>query len=252
MNKTILSIFSFIALFWVPISASAQKEVRKFINEGNKQYEDSLYLESEITYRKAVNVNPEDSVALYNLGNSLYRQQKFDDAMKQYLNVAKKAIDGGNKAMAADAYHNAGDVCMLAQDYAKAEELFKQSLRYDPSDHETRYNFVLAQKLRKEQEQQQQQNQDQQQQQDQQKQDQQKEEQQQNEQEKQDQQQQQDQNQQQQEDQQQQQSAQPQQMSEEQAEAILEAAQQDEKDVQEKVQEKLMQAVKQKRTDKDW
>ena len=152
-----------IALFALPVQA--QKAVRKHIKEGNSQYKDSLFLESEISYRKAIDVNAQDSIARYNLANSLYRQQKYEDALKQYLDVARQSVQADNRPMAADAFHNAGNVCMLAQDYAKAEEMFKQSLRYDPQDHETRYNFVLAQKLRQQQEQQQQDQQKQQQQQ---------------------------------------------------------------------------------------
>ena len=235
------------ALSVVATSVSAQKAARQAVRAGNDNYAAERYLESEIDYRKALDVCATDSVAKFNLGNALYRQQKADDALQQYLGVAQQADASGNRDFAARAYFNAGDLCMAAQQYDKALELFKQSLRRNPADDEARYNMLLAQKLLKQHEQQNQDQQNQDQQQDQQKQDQQQEqkqqEQQQNQQDNQDQQEQ---------NQQQQQQQQEQKMSAEQAEAILNAADRDDKDTQEKVQQMLMQKVRQRHTDKDW
>ncbi len=236
-------------------TASAQKVVRQYIREGNSLYGKEDYLNSEISYRKALEANAADSVAQFNLGNSLFRQEKMDDALKQYATAAATAEKADNKTMAAQAYYNAGNVCMAGQDYAKALELYKHSLRLNPADNEARYNMVLASKLLKQQENQDnqdQQNQDQQQNQ----QDQQQQQQDQN-QDKQDQNQDQQNQQNQNQDQQQQQDQQQEQqrsgnMSQEQAEAILNAANQEEKNVQDKVKAKLMEQVNRKRTDKDW
>jgi tetratricopeptide (TPR) repeat protein len=258
MNKKIGTLMLLAALS--AGTASAQKMVRKYIREGNSLYGKEDYLNSEISYRKALEANANDSVAQFNLGNSLYRQQKMEDALKQYTTVAASAAKADNKDMAARSYYNAGNVCMAAQQYDKALQLYKQSLRLNPADDEARYNMVLASKLL-----QQQQNQDQNQDQDkdkdqqdqQQQQDQNKDNQQQNQDKQQDQQNQdqqnqnQDQQQNQQQDQQQQQQGRPN-MSQEQAEAILNAANQEEKNVQDKVKAKLMEQVSRKKTDKDW
>lgn len=235
------------------INLFAQKQVRSAIREGNSLFNKEAFLDSEISYRKALEISPVDSIATFNLGNSLFRQQdeeKIKESLNHYMSTAQVAQKSGNKDLAAKAYYNAGDVMMAAQQYDKAIQLFKQSLKNNPLDHEARYNLILAQKLL--QQQQQDQNQDQQnqdQQKDQQQQQQQDQQQQDQNQDQQDQDQQQDQNQQQQ-DQQQQQSQQ--QMSKEQAEAILNANNRDEKDTQQKVQQKLMQQVKRKQTNRDW
>lgn len=236
--------------FMSSINLFAQKQVRSAIREGNSLFNKEAFLDSEISYRKALEINPVDSIATFNLGNSLFRQQddeKIKESLNHYMSTAQVAQKSGNKDLAAKAYYNAGDVMMAAQQYDKAIQLFKQSLKNNPLDHEARYNLVLAQKLLQQQQQDQnqdQQNQDQQKdQQQQQQQDQQQQDQNQNQQ---DQDQQQDQNQ----DQQQQQSQQ--QMSKEQAEAILNANNRDEKDTQQKVQQKLMQQVKRKQTNRDW
>ena len=241
------------------IGLNAQKKVRSAIREGNSLYNKEAFLDSEISFRKALEVNPSDSIATFNLGNSLFRQQdeeKVKESFSHYNTTAQNAAKAGNKQLAAKAFYNAGDVMMAAQQYDKAIEYFKQSLKNDPSDHEARYNLVLAQKLL-------QKNQDQnkddqnkddqqqdQQQQDQQQQDQQQDQQQQDQQQKQDQQQ--EQNQDQQEHQNQDQQQQQNQMSQEQAEAILNANNRDEKETQQKVKEKQMQQVKRKQTGRDW
>lgn len=244
MKKTLVIFFSVICL--ANMSLFAQKQVRSAIREGNSMYNKEAFLDSEISYRKALEINPIDSLALFNLGNALYRQQddeKAKESISHYMSVAQSAQKAGNKELASQAYYNAGDVMMAAQQYDQAIQLFKQSLKNNPKDDEARYNMILAQKLlqknqdknqdqqQQEQEQQQEQQQDQQQQQDQNPE-----------------QQNQDQNQDQQQNQQQQQN----QMSQEQAEAILNANNKDEKQTQQKVQEKLMQQVKRKQTSRDW
>ena len=236
------------------IGLFAQKKVRSAIREGNSLYNKEAFLDSEISYRKALETNPSDSIATFNLGNSLFRQQdeeKVKESVNHYNTTAQNAAKAGNKSLAAKAFYNAGDVMMAAQQYDKAIDYFKQSLKNDPSDHEARYNLVLAQKLlQKNQDQNQDDQQDQQQQQqDQQQQDQQQQQQNQDQQQEQNQDQQEQQNQeQQQQDQQQQQN----QMSQEQAEAILNANNRDEKETQQKVKEKQMQQVKRKQTGRDW
>ena len=236
------------------IGLFAQKKVRSAIREGNSLYNKEAFLDSEISYRKALETNPSDSIATFNLGNSLFRQQdeeKVKESFNHYNTTAQNAAKAGNKSLAAKAFYNAGDVMMAAQQYDKAIDYFKQSLKNDPSDHEARYNLVLAQKLlQKNQDQNQDDQQDQQQQQqDKQQQDQQQQQQNQDQQQEQNQDQQEQQNQeQQQQDQQQQQN----QMSQEQAEAILNANNRDEKETQQKVKEKQMQQVKRKQTGRDW
>lgn len=228
------------------IGSNAQKKVRSAIREGNLLYNKEAFLDSEISYRKALEENPLDSIATFNLGNSLFRQQdeeKVKESFTHYNTTAQNAAKSGNKHLAAKAFYNAGDVMMAAQQYDKAIEYFKQSLKNDPSDHEARYNLVLAQKLL-------QKNQDQNK--DDQNKDDQQQDQQQKDQQQQDQQQEQNQDQQEQQNQDQQQQHPQNQMSQEQAEAILNANNRDEKETQQKVMEKQMQQVKRKQTGRDW
>lgn len=220
-------------------SAFSQKEVRSELRKGNKEYYQEKYTEAEIKYRKALEQNARSTDAAYNLGNSLYKQGKLPEALEQYQTVLSPEV---NKQQLASSWHNIGNVFMAGKDYQKSIEAYKQALRNNPKDDETRYNLALAQKLLEDQENQNQdQNQDQQQ------------EQQEQEQEK-DQQQDQNQNQDQQQDQQDQQEQQqnPNEMSKQNAEQILDAMMQNERDTQEKVKEQQMRQQKQRKTDKNW
>lgn len=142
----------------VSVSVSAQKAERDFIRKGNRLFKDSVYVNAEVNYRKALDVNPKSTVSMYNLGNTLTEQNKLEEAMEQYVGATKVEK---NKDNLAQIYHNMGVIFQSQKDYAKAVEAYKESLRNNPKDNETRYNLVLAQKLLKDQQQNQNQNQDQ-------------------------------------------------------------------------------------------
>ncbi len=211
----------------------AQKTDRDYLRSGNKLYNDSLFIKAEVDYRKALEVNPKSTDAMFNLANALLMQQKAKEAMEQYESVSKVEKD---KDKLAQIYHNMGVILQSSQQYPQCIEAYKESLRNNPKDDETRYNLALAQKLLKDQ---QQQNQDQQQQQQQEQQ-----------------QDQQDQNKDQQEQDQKEQQQQPQQqqnkneMSKENAQQLLNAVMQDEKNVQDKVKKQIQ--IQGKKLEKDW
>ena len=193
------------------------------VRRGNKQYNDSNYTEAEVNYRRALDKNDQSFEAHYNLGDALFRQEKFPEALEQYAEAEKllKADDKTRKEQVdnrlAATYHNMGNALYAQQQYDKAVAAYQQSLRRNPKDNDTRYNLVKAmQQLQ--QQQQQQQNQDQNQQQ-------------------------------QQQEQQQQQQEQEQQMDKETAEQILQALEQDEQETQEKLQR---QQGKKRRVEKEW
>ena len=226
------------ALMLVSAGAFAQKTDRDYLRSGNKLYTDSLFVKAEVDYRKALDVNPKSTDAMFNLGNSLLMQQKAKEAMEQFEAAARLEKD---KSKLAEIYHNMGVILQSSKQLPQCIEAYKESLRNNPADNETRYNLVLAQKqLKDQQQQQQQQNQDQQkkEQKDDKKEDQKKEQQDQNKK-----------NQQQNPNQQQQQQKKDQ-MSKQNAEQLLRAAMQDEKKVQDKVKKQLQ--VRGRKLEKDW
>ena len=211
----------------------AQKESSD-VRHGNKQYRKQNFTEAEIDYRRGLDVNKNSYEAHYNLGDALFKQDKYADAQTEFETAAKILDKKEDRTRYAKAMHNIGNCNFAQQQYDKAVAAYQESLRANPKDNDTRYNLVKAMEmLQQQQQQQQQQNQD-------------KKEQKQDQQQQQQEQQQQDQ---QQEQQQQEQQQNEDQMDKETAEQILQALEQDEQDTQEKLQR---QQGKKRRVEKEW
>lgn len=223
-----------LGLMFVSVAVYGQKTERDYLRSGNKLYKDSTFVKAEVDYRKALELEPKSTDAMYNLGNSLLMQQKAKEAMEQYEAASRIEKD---KNKLAQIYHNMGVILQSSKQLPQCIEAYKQALRNNPKDDETRYNLALAQKQLKDQ-QQQNQNQDKDQKQDQKQDDKQQNKDQQD----------QDKKDQQQNNQQQQQNQN--QMSKENAEQLLKAAMQDEKNVQDKVKKAVQ--VQGRKLEKDW
>ena len=143
LNKFIILL---LGLFVSLCSVFAQKVERNYIRKGNRLYNDSSYIDAEINYRKALEINPKSTVSMYNLGNSLIYQQKNKDALEQYVSASKMEKD---KYKLSYIYHNIGVLFHRDKDYKQAIEAYKKALINNPKDDETRYNLSLAQKLLK-------------------------------------------------------------------------------------------------------
>lgn len=150
MTKHIL--LSIALIFAFAPSLCAQKQVRSEVRTGNRSFQKKDYNAAEINYRKALDLNRKDPVARYDLANTLYRTDRMEEA-QQLLGSLLQEIRTLPADRAADVAHNAGNCAMKAKDYQNAVELFKESLRHRPSDEETRYNLALAQKLLQQQQQ---------------------------------------------------------------------------------------------------
>ena len=221
-------------LLLVSLSTFAQREASD-IRKGNHDYKGQNFTEAEVDYRRALETNKNSYEAHYNLGDALFKQDKYADAQAEFETAAKLLDKKEDKSRYAKVMHNIGNCNFAQQNYGQAVAAYQESLRANPKDNDTRYNLVKAMQLlqQQQQQQQQQQNQDQQQQQ--------------QEQQQQQQQEQQDQDQQQQEQEQQQQNED--QMDKETAEQILQALEQDEQDTQDKMQR---QQGKKRRVEKEW
>lgn len=233
-------LFSLILISCCCICAADAQTMRDYIRRGNRLMLDTLggsdHSEKAIVqYRKAQELDSTYAIARYNMGNALVRQGKPQDAMKEYLAASKYEKD---KQRLSDIYHNMGVLLLASKKYAEAVDCYKESLRNDPSNNETRYNYVLAKWHLKNQQDQQQDGQDQQQ--DQQQEDK-KDQQQQKQEPKKD-------------EKQEQQQPQPkdkQDMSKETAERLLQAAMRNEKETQEKIQRQQQEAPR-RRLQKQW
>ncbi len=129
--------------------AKAQTD-RQLIRNGNKLFRQQNYAKAEIEYRKALSKNPRNTQAMYNLGCALMQQQKDSAAVVQLQAAGKSETAKMRKAMV---YHNIGVICQGHQMYGEAIEAYKESLRNNPADNETRYNLALCKRLQKKQKQ---------------------------------------------------------------------------------------------------
>jgi len=138
-----LKLFSLVLIF--PLLIYSQKgEIINHIYEGNEEADQEKYSEAEIKYRKALSISPEETKALFNLGNTHFNDKDFDEASQRFFQTQKFSKDKNEKHMA---FHNMGNVFMKKKDYAKAVESYKNALRNNPKDDETRYNYALAKEL---------------------------------------------------------------------------------------------------------
>src|SRR5690554_6050992 len=231
MRHIIINYSMLLLLLTAAASNTAAQEERPHVRRGVALLEQERFAEAEAEFRAALELKPSSFEAAYNLGTALFRQEKYDEALQQLQATTPFAND--DKQRLASLFHNLGNSYLYGQNIDQSIEAYKQALRYNPLDDETRYNLIAAMKLKDEQEEQEEEQQEQQ---EQEQQEQQEQEQEQQEQEQQD--------------QQQQQQQESEGISRENAERLLQALEEDEKELLEKMnQNREKQPV---RIEKNW
>ena len=135
------------SLILISFLAKAQeKEKDKDLPKGNDSFVEKKYADAEVEYRISESKSPKKSIASYNLGNAIYRQNQAGEAKYHYAKALKTAKTRAEKHQA---LHNIGNTLMKDKDYAGAVEAYKNALRNNPADEETRYNYALAKKMLK-------------------------------------------------------------------------------------------------------
>lgn len=135
----------------------AVKKANNHIYEANNLASNDDFVSAEMEYRKALSKQPSAVTGAYNLGNSYYNKGNYEEALYRHEQAAKGA---NSKEERHKAFHNIGNVLMKSQNYKGAVEAYKNALRNNPTDEETRYNLALAKKKQKEQEDKQDENKD--------------------------------------------------------------------------------------------
>lgn len=153
MNKKLFFTISFTLGLCLCLFAQEEKS---FVRKGNKAYEKGDYESAASEYRKGVEKNAYSYEANFNLGNALYKQGEFESAASQFDLLRQSGMEPKQLARA---YHNLGNSFLEQKKYAESVQAFKEALRKNPADADTRYNLVYAMEKLKEQ-QQNQQNQD--------------------------------------------------------------------------------------------
>lgn len=152
MKKLIVLVMSCIAFIGYTQEdrerALAEKKANNHVYEANELVNED-FVAAEMEYRKALSKQSNNIAGLYNLGNSYYERGNFDEALYRHQQTAKLAT---SKAAKHKAFHNMGNVLMQNKKCKEAVEAYKSALRNNPSDDETRYNLALAKECAKQQE----------------------------------------------------------------------------------------------------
>ena len=125
------------------------KESKEFLSEAGYEMENDNFSLAEAAYREAIAINPEEDTGKYNLGIAYYDEEMNDVAMSRFKQAAAVADTKSDKHKV---FHNLGNTFMNEKLYKEAVESYKNALRNNPKDEETRYNYALAKELLEEQE----------------------------------------------------------------------------------------------------
>ena len=146
--------FAIISIFLLgTIGQALAQQERKYIREGNDLFDKQDFEKAEVEYRKAADKKADSFEAAFNMADALYKQKKYDEALKQFSALAEKEKD---KKRLGEIYHNIGNTLLSMEKTDESIEAYKESLRNNPDSEQTKYNLEFA----RHQKQQQQQNQD--------------------------------------------------------------------------------------------
>ncbi|AUP79648.1 tetratricopeptide repeat protein [Flavivirga eckloniae] len=135
----------------------ALKKANGYVYEGNNSINNDDFVSGEMAYRQAISKQPNTVAGIYNLGNAYYKEGNYEEALYRHEQAAKATTSKSEKHKA---YHNIGNILMQNKKCKEAVEAFKSALRNDPTDNETRYNLGIAKICAEQQKDQQDQNKD--------------------------------------------------------------------------------------------
>lgn len=140
--KKLLLVF---AIQLIIVSFVFAQSSKKLIHDGNQKYEQKKYGEAEVDYRKSLSTKENPFVGNYNLGNAYYQQGKLDEAKQQYETAS--GLKSVSPEQLAKTYHNLGNSLIKSKKYEEGAQAYKQALKLNPKDNDTRYNLAYAQAM---------------------------------------------------------------------------------------------------------
>lgn len=139
------SLYIILFLFAASGVQAQQLPERSLVRKGNRQYNKGNYEQSAGHYEQALQAAPGQFEAIYNLGNALYKAERFDRAEQTMQQAAADSLRADTER--AEAFYNLGNAQFKQQKYKEALESYKQSLRLNPSDQEAKYNYAYTKRL---------------------------------------------------------------------------------------------------------
>lgn len=145
-----MKIYFYLLIILIGVTNITEAQNKKsFLKEGNKLFSDSSYNASEIKYRKSLEKDQDYFSASYNLANSIYKQERFDESSSLYESLKDNAR---NNHELSQIYHNKGNSLMKQQKTDLAIKAYKDALRENPNDEDTRFNLAYAKKIKQKEE----------------------------------------------------------------------------------------------------
>ncbi len=144
VNRSVFAALALVVCLFSVLETRAQSEAKKAIREGNRAYEKEQFERAEEAYRSAKKTDSNPAIKPFNLGDALYRQQRYDEAEAAFAEALKESKKEEDRAKA---LHNLGNAQYQQKKYKEAAQSFAESLKLKPGDVDAQYN--LAQSLRK-------------------------------------------------------------------------------------------------------
>lgn len=140
-NKIFKLTATFLLVLFISATQSFAQSNRSTINDGVDKYEEKKYTDAEVDFRKVVENSPKNFEANFNLGTSYYKQQKYEDAIKSFTGSLESAENNENRAKV---YHNIGNSLLKSNKLEESIEAYKTALKFNPNDQDTKYNLSYA------------------------------------------------------------------------------------------------------------
>ncbi|MEO8230797.1 MAG: tetratricopeptide repeat protein [Ignavibacteriota bacterium] len=141
-TKGFFNIFAFSSLIvFVSVFNGFAQSNRSTLNAGVDKYDEKKYSDAEVDFRKVVESAPKNFDANFNLGTSYYKQEKYDDAIKSFASAFESAKDNESRAKV---FHNIGNSLLKSNKLEQSIEAYKNALKFNPNDQDTKYNLSYA------------------------------------------------------------------------------------------------------------
>lgn len=134
-------LFLILFFFSTLLNLTSKDEAKEFIKSGNSKYKNNKFNEAEIDYRKSLDAQKGSNTANFNLGDALYKQGKYSEAAEKFQDIISKDTP---KDIKSQAYHNLGNSLLKSEKYQESIDAYKNSLKLNSTDKETKYNLEYA------------------------------------------------------------------------------------------------------------
>lgn len=132
---------TFLLVLYIYATQSFAQSNRSTLNDGVDKYEEKKYTDAEVDFRKVVENSPKNFEANFNLGTSYYKQEKYEDAIKSFTSSFESAKDNESRGKV---FHNIGNSLLKSNKLEQSIEAYKNALKFNPNDQDTKYNLSYA------------------------------------------------------------------------------------------------------------